>query len=227
MVKKPMVICLIAPISVVGILMLAILAAILSTNQAFAYSSYYKGYYKNHHDYYKSYRRPGYIQVNTQRGSSNANTVDDNSKRVNTPLNSGNTANTVQGQGAASSQVGHCTHATITLNASPEYTDAKSYQLKGRLTCGGSGLAGKTVILTNSTELNVGKFASVVTGPDGTYTATTTNPQPGLPLSTLSVWYFGGHNDGDVANKIITLKHCTHVRSLCNYPLDGIICCPQ
>ena len=46
---------MIAPVTVVGILMLAILAAISSTNQAFAYSSDHKAYYKGHHKaYYKS-----------------------------------------------------------------------------------------------------------------------------------------------------------------------------
>jgi hypothetical protein len=54
MIQKHIVISMIAPVTVAGILMLAILAAISSTNQAFAYSSYHKAYYKGHHGYYKS-----------------------------------------------------------------------------------------------------------------------------------------------------------------------------
>ena len=54
MIQKDIVISMIAPLTVAGILMLAILAAISSTNQAFAYSSYHKAYYKGHHGYYKS-----------------------------------------------------------------------------------------------------------------------------------------------------------------------------
>ncbi|MGB8933820.1 MAG: hypothetical protein WCC17_01780 [Candidatus Nitrosopolaris sp.] len=85
MVHKQIVISMIAPVTVVGILMLAILAAISSTNQAFAYSSYHKAYYKGHHGYYKSSKytkREGNIRSsesvttgNAAQGTSNTGTI--------------------------------------------------------------------------------------------------------------------------------------------------------
>jgi hypothetical protein len=45
---------MIAPVTVAGILIMAVLASMSSTNQAFAYSSYHKTYYKGHHAYYKN-----------------------------------------------------------------------------------------------------------------------------------------------------------------------------
>ncbi|MGA9154331.1 MAG: hypothetical protein WBZ36_27425 [Candidatus Nitrosopolaris sp.] len=48
MIQKHIVISMIAPVTVVEILMLAMLAAISPTNQAFAYSSYHKGHHSPH-----------------------------------------------------------------------------------------------------------------------------------------------------------------------------------
>jgi hypothetical protein len=65
MVHKPIAISVIAPVAVAAVLMLAILATISLTNQAFAYSSYHKG----HHSpgYYKSPGRT-YTKPHTSSG---------------------------------------------------------------------------------------------------------------------------------------------------------------
>jgi hypothetical protein len=108
MVQKHIVISMIAPVTVVGILMLAILAAISSTNQAFAYSNYHKAYYKGHHGYYKSSKytkREGNLRGsesvstgNAAQGTSNTgNAAQGTSNTGNAAQGTSNTGNAAQG----------------------------------------------------------------------------------------------------------------------------------
>lgn len=171
MIQKYIVRSVIAPVVVAGILIIAILAGI-SFNQALAYSNYKS--YKGHHGYYKSskYTRHENLQA---------------TKTVTTG-NGGNNENAAQG----SSNTQRECKPTITLNVSPATTGASSYQLKGRLTCGDSGLSGKTIILTSTHVSYFGRIASAVTGPEGTFSATTTKA-----LTEASAWYnaLGKHID--------------------------------
>jgi hypothetical protein len=100
---------MIAPVTVAGILIMAVLS---STNQSFAYSSYHKTYYKGHHAYYKNSKytkRQGNIltsntgntaqgasNVNTAKGASNVNTAK-GASNVNTAKGASNTGNQAQG----------------------------------------------------------------------------------------------------------------------------------
>jgi hypothetical protein len=202
MVQKHIVISMIAPVTVAGILIMAILAAISSTNQTFAYSSY-KSYKYGHHGSYKSYKytkRQGNIRAsksvttaNAAQGGSNGNAAQGGSNG-NAAQGGSNTANTQQ----------EC-KPTITLNVSPATTGASSYQLKGRLTCGGSGLGGKTITLTRTHVSYFGRMASPVTGPDGTFSATVpgVGGLPARPLTEASAWYIP--SSGGMASKTITL----------------------
>ena len=60
------------------------------------------------------------------------------------------------------------------------------------MTCGDSGLSGKTIILTSTHVSYFGRIASAVTGPEGTFSATTTKA-----LTEASAWYnaLGKHID--------------------------------
>ena len=203
MVQKHIVISMIAPVTVAGILIMAILAAISSTNQTFAYSSYHKAYYKGHHGYYKSSKytkREGNIRASKSVTTANAAQGASNTGNEQGVSNTGNehgvtsTANTQQ----------EC-KPTITLNVSPATTGASSYQLKGRLTCGGSGLGGKTITLTRTHVSYFGRMATPVTGPDGTFSATVpgVGGLPARPLTEASAWYIP--SSGGMASKAITL----------------------
>jgi hypothetical protein len=111
---------------------------------------------------------------------------------------------------STSSQAGHCKPAITELSAT-FYSPYQNWRISGELTCGGSGLSGKTIILTNSKLSDVGKLGTVVTGEglggEGSFftssiKATPTTAKPG---STLSAWYLGGPNEGGIASKTITL----------------------
>ena len=117
---------MIAPVTVVGILMLAILAAISSTNQAFAYSSYHKAYYKGHHGYYKSSKytkREGNIRSsesvttgNEAQGTSNTgNEAQGTSNTGNAAQESSNTGNGAQGTSNTATIQVKCTTGYIWL----------------------------------------------------------------------------------------------------------------
>jgi hypothetical protein len=207
-------IAMVTPVAVAGILILAVLATILSTNQAFAYSSYYKGYYKGHHGYYKSYKytRHGNIRAsksvttgNAAQGASNTGNAAEEKRASNIgqggPSSQPSGANVVQG--APSGQARNCKSAVTQLNAQwyPPYT---SWIIRGQLTCGGSGLGGKTITLTNSKLSYVGKLATAVTREDGTFTASIKGAKTNG--NTLSAWYLGGPDEGGISSKVITLQ---------------------
>jgi hypothetical protein len=115
------------------------------------------------------------------------------------------------GQGAPSSQAGTCKSAITQLSAT-YYPPYKNWRISGELTCAGSGLSGKTIILTNSKVSYVGKLGTVVTGATGlggggffvtsSIKPTDTTAKPG---STLSAWYLGGPDEGGIASETITL----------------------
>jgi len=85
--------------------------------------------------------------------------------------------------------------------------------VRGQLTCGGSGLSGKTIILTNSELSDVGKLATLVTAPsnqagtaEGGFATSQLKPSNGpKPGSPLSAWYLGGREEGGIASKTLTL----------------------
>jgi hypothetical protein len=71
--------------------------------------------------------------------------------------------------------------------------------IRGQLTCGGSGLSGKTITLTSSKLSYVGAFGTAKTREDGTFSASTRKP-----LTTVSAWYLGGPDEGGIASKVVT-----------------------
>jgi hypothetical protein len=78
--------------------------------------------------------------------------------------------------GGPSTQTGHCKAAITTLGAS-WYPPYSLYQIRGKLTCGGSG---KTITLTSTKLSYVGKFGTAVTREDG-YFSTNFRPGRGQP----------------------------------------------
>jgi hypothetical protein len=174
MVQKQISISAIA-LAVAGILIMAILA-----NQALAYSSYKYKSYKGHHGYKTSkYTRHGNV-----RASNTGNVAQESTNTGNVATsqggNNGNAAqgasNTGQGgpgsqpsseQGGTSSQASNC-KPTITLSAA-WYPPYQNYMIRGTLTCGGSGLSGKTITLISSKLSYVGALGTVVTREDGSF----------------------------------------------------------
>jgi hypothetical protein len=202
MIQKYIVISMIAPVTVVGILMLAILAAISSTNQTFGYSSYHKAYYKGHHGYYKSSKytkREGNI-----RGSESVTTGNEAQGISNTrqggPSGQTSVGNVVQG--GTSSQAGHC-KPTVALSAQ-WYPPYRNYMIRGILTCGGSGLSGKTITLTSSKLSYIGALGTVVTTEDGSFSKSYKPASTAKPLTTVSAWFLGGPDEGGIASKVVT-----------------------
>ena len=109
-------------------------------------------------------------------------------------------------QESSNTGAGHC-KADITSLSASYYPPYRNWMVRGHLTCGGSGLTGKTIILTNSHAPDVLKLITVVTGEDGSFSTswikpTATTAQPGSPLSA---WYLGGPDEGGTASKTITL----------------------
>ena len=143
---------MIAPVTVAGILIMAILA-----NQAFAYSSSNYSYksYKGHGNNYKTskYTKHGNTQGasngNTAQGASNGNTAQGASNTGQGGASGQTTMGTVA-QGGTSSQAGHCKPA-VALSAQ-WYPPYRNYMIRGTLTCGGSGLSGKTITLTRASS---------------------------------------------------------------------------
>jgi uncharacterized protein YkwD len=107
------------------------------------------------------------------------------------------------GQGSLSNQADHC-KSSMKLSAQ-WYTPYRTLMMRGTLTCGDSGLDGKTVILTSSKVSYVGKIATAVTGPDGSFSKSYKTTKP---LTTVSAWYLGGPDEGGMASKIINLEPC-------------------
>jgi hypothetical protein len=70
----------------------------------------------------------------TQQESGNANTQQESGKTVNTPQETVNTAKEKT--------------CALTLNVSPATKGASSYNVNGRLTCGGSGVSGASIAFT-------------------------------------------------------------------------------
>ncbi len=112
--------------------------------------------------------------------------------------NGGNVA-----QEGPSGQGGHCKAAVTALSAS-WYPPYSLYQIRGKLTCGGSGLVGKTITLTSSKLSYVGKFGTAVTREDGYFSANYRPASTGKTLTTVSAWYLGGPDEGGIASKIVT-----------------------
>ncbi len=107
------------------------------------------------------------------------------------------------GQDSSSNQAAHC-KSSMKLSAQ-WYTPYRTLMMRGTLTCGDSGLAGKTIILTSSKLSYVGKIATAVTGPDGSFS---TNYKTTKPITTVSAWYLGGPDEGGMASKVINLGPC-------------------
>jgi hypothetical protein len=106
-------------------------------------------------------------------------------------------------QGGSSGQAGHCKAAITSLSAS-WYPPYSLYQIRGQLTCGGSGLAGKTITLTSSKLSYVGAFGNVVTREDGYFSSNYRPASTGKTLTTVSAWYLGGPDEGGIASKVVT-----------------------
>ena len=107
------------------------------------------------------------------------------------------------GQNVADNQANHC-KASMKLSAL-WYTPYRTLMIRGTLTCGGSGLDVKTVILTSSKLSYVGKIATVVTGPDGTFSKSYKTTKP---LTTVSAWYLGAPDQVGIASKVIKIGPC-------------------
>jgi uncharacterized protein YkwD len=203
MVQKHIIRSVIAPVVVAGILIMAILAGI-SSNQAFAYNSY-----KGHHGYYKSskYGRHGNIgATKTVTTGNEAQQSSNSGNEAQQSSNSGPSSQTTAGnvaEGGSSSQAGHCKAAVTALSAS-WYSPYSLYQIRGQLTCGGSGLSGKSITLTSSKLSYVGKFGTAVTREDGYFSANYRPASTGKPLNTVSAWYLGGPDEGGIASKVVT-----------------------
>ena len=179
---------MIAPVTVAGILIMAILAAISTTNQAFAYSSYHKAYYKGHHGYYKSSKytkTQGNIRASKSVTTANAAQGASNTVAQGGP--SGQPSGAAQATSQKSSIGANEKSCALTLNVSPATMGASSYNVNGRLSCGGSGIGGASIAFTAN-----GKFYGpqilkrVVTGSDGSFSQTTTQP-----LSKVEARYSG------------------------------------
>jgi hypothetical protein len=200
MVQKHIARSVIAPIVVASILMLAILAAVSSADHAFAYSSYksYKGYYKS-----SKYARHGNVRAsNTRTAESSTGNVAQGASNTGQGGPSGQTSVGNVGQGGTSSEAGHCKPA-IALSAQ-WYPPYRNYMIRGTLTCGGSGLSGKTITLTSSKLSYVGALGTVVTGEDGSFSKSYKPASTAKPLTTVSAWFLGGPDEGGIASKVVT-----------------------
>ena len=174
---------MIAPVTVAGILIMAVLASMSSTNQSFAYSSY------------KSYKQTRHGNL---RASNTRNAAQGASNTGNEAQGASNT-----GQGGTSSQAGHCKSA-ITFSAS-WYPPYRNLMMRGKLTCGGSGLGEKTITLTSTHVSYFGKIGTAVTAPDGSFSKSYKPVSTAKPLSTVSAWYLGGPDEGGISSKVISL----------------------
>ncbi|MFZ0512084.1 MAG: hypothetical protein WAM14_10800 [Candidatus Nitrosopolaris sp.] len=74
------------------------------------------------------------------------------------------------------------------------------------MTCGGSGLGGKTITLTSSKLSYVGAFGTVVTREDGSFSKSYKPLSTAKPLNTVSAWYLGGPDEGGIASKVVTAQ---------------------
>jgi hypothetical protein len=99
---------------------------------------------------------------------------------------------------AQAQQEEKCT--ALTLDVSPDTKGASSYTLTGKLTCEGSS-AGKTIVLTSTNVNYFGRIGTAVTGPDGTFSFTTTKP-----LERASAWYLNGPIGGGIPHSVTNLR---------------------
>ncbi len=107
------------------------------------------------------------------------------------------------GQGSTSNQADPC-KSSMKLSAQ-WYTPYRTLMMRGTLTCGDSGLAGKTIVLTSSKLSYVGKIATAVTGQDGSFSKSYKTTKP---ITTVSAWYLAGPDQGGMASKVINLGPC-------------------
>ncbi|HEY6536990.1 MAG TPA: hypothetical protein VIY08_14530, partial [Candidatus Nitrosocosmicus sp.] len=94
--------------------------------------------------------------------------------------------------------------ASVKLSAQ-WYKPYRTLMIRGTLACGDSGLSGKSIVLTSTKVPYAGNFATVVTGPDGSFN---TNYKTTKPLTTVSAWYLGKPDQGGIASKVINLQPC-------------------
>ncbi|MGA9151854.1 MAG: hypothetical protein WBZ36_14850 [Candidatus Nitrosopolaris sp.] len=229
MVQKHIVISMIAPAAVAGILIMAILAnQAFASSYSYNYKfrghndgTFYKTSYKCHGHYCKISKstRNGNVGASNsvttanaaqeagttgnaaEKGASNGNAAQEaNNAGQGGPSGQPSGGNAVQG--GPSTRTGHCKAAITTLGAS-WYPPYSLYQIRGKLTCGGSGLSGKTITLTSSKLSYVGKFGTAVTREDG-YFSTNYRPGTAKPLTTVSAWYLGGPDEGGITSKVVT-----------------------
>ena len=74
--------------------------------------------------------------------------------------------------------------------------------IRGTLTCGGSGLVGKTITLTSSKLSYVGALGTVVTREDGSFYKSYKPASTAKPLTTISAWFLGGPDEGGITSKV-------------------------
>jgi hypothetical protein len=140
------------------------------------------------------------IQGGTAQGASNANTAQGASNTGQGGPSAQTSVGNV-GQGT-SSQAGHCKPA-ISLSAQ-WYPPYRNYMIRGTLTCGGSGLGGKTITLTSSKLSYVGALGTVVTGEDGSFSKSYKPASTAKPFTTVSAWFLGAPDEGGIASKVVT-----------------------
>jgi len=90
--------------------------------------------------------------------------------------------------------------------------------IRGTLTCGGSGLSGKTITLTSSKLSYVGTLGTVVTGEDGSFSKSYKPASTAKPLSTVSAWFLGGPDEGGIASKVVTPQGGPQTSNTANTP---------
>jgi hypothetical protein len=189
---------MIAPLVVAGVLILAVLIAIPSNALMTHSSSEYEKCVKSSKNCFllnnessNTGNRATSQQSSTGNAAQGASTTGEGGR-------SGQTTGSTVAQKGPGGQGGHCKAAVTSLSAS-WYPPYSNYMIRGQLTCGGSGLSGKTITLTSSKLSYVGAFGTAKTREDGTFSASTRKP-----LTTVSAWYLGGPDEGGIASKVVT-----------------------
>jgi len=141
---------------------------------------------------------------NTAQGASNTGNAAQGASNTGQGGPSAQTSVGNVGQGATSSQAGHCKPAITQLSAQ-WYPPYRNYMIRGTLTCGGSGLSGKTITLTSTHVSYFGRIGTVVTGEEGSFFKSYKPASRAKPLTTLSAWYLGGPIGGGIPSKVVTV----------------------
>jgi hypothetical protein len=207
---KPIAMSVIAPVVVAGVLILAVLIAIPSNALMTHSSSEYEKCLKSSKNCFLLNNKSS----NTGKGATSQESSNTGKGATSQESSAGNAAQegSNTGQSSRSSQIsggtvaqegpsgqgGHCKAAVTSLSAS-WYPPYSNYMIRGQLTCGGSGLSGKTITLTSSKLSYVGAFGTAKTREDGSFSASTRKP-----LTTVSAWYLGGPDEGGIASKVVT-----------------------